>query len=45
MWISFEFGLNEIENTKSPIEEDNETMIFSSLSKETKLLLEKLQLE
>lgn len=45
MWISFEFWLREIENTKNPIVEDNETMIFSSLSKETKILLEKLKLE
>lgn len=45
MWISFEFWLRETENTKNPIVEDNETMIFSSLSKETKILLEKLKLE
>lgn len=45
MWISFDFWLKEMENTKNPIAEDSETMIFSSLSKEAKLLLEKLQLE
>lgn len=45
MWISFEFWLKETENTKPPIPEDNETMIFSSFTKETNLLLEKLKLE
>lgn len=45
MWISFDFALKEIENTKHPIPEDDETMIFSSLSKETRLLLDKLKLE
>ncbi len=45
MWISFDFSLKEIENTKRPIPEDDETMIFSSLSKETRLLLDKLKLE
>ena len=45
MWVSFDFALKEIENIKHPIPEDGETMIFSSLSKETRLLLDKLKLE
>ena len=45
MWISFDFWLRQIENTKNPIAEDSDEMIFSSLSKETRLLLEKLKLE
>lgn len=45
MWVSFEFWLKQLENTKDPIPEDSETMIFSSLSEETKSLLEKLRAE
>ena len=45
MWISFDFALKEIENTKHPIPEDSEIMIFSSLSEKTRLLLDKLKLE
>ena len=45
MWISFEFWLKQLENKKHPIPEDSEAMIFSSLSQETKSLLEKLRME
>lgn len=45
MWVSFKFWLKELENTKHPIPEDSEAMIFSSLSWETKSFLEKLRME
>ncbi|MDR3169965.1 MAG: hypothetical protein LBU27_09895 [Candidatus Peribacteria bacterium] len=40
--ISFQFALNEKNNSQSPISADNEKIIFSSLTKPTQEVLTKL---
>ena len=41
--ISFNFGLHQIKNNKQPIAQDQENIIFKSLSHETESLLKELR--
>lgn len=41
--IAFDFSLNEVENTKQPILEDGENIIFKRLSNQTEDLLDELK--